>query len=385
MQNAIGPVVRVLCVCTALLSGAARGDERDIESKAVRANASLDAAFQIVEDAVARGEVPGAIALVAHEGKIVREEAYGLSDVENKVPFTPKTICWIASITKPVTVAAAMKLVEEGQIGLDDAIEKYLPEFAEQKDKEGRRQAITIRHLMNHTSGIQANPPTRPSFFFEQEWLGRKVSDVVPAIAKTTVEFKPGSKVQYSNAAPYVLARIIELRAGKPFHEYVNGTILEPLGMHDTYFIIPPSEAQRVAVVYRDAREQRVTFFRFDPAWRVTMTLPDGGLFSSPREVMKFLQMFLDDSGQVLSHRSVNAMRTPQSAGWGLGWELKEDGLFTHSGSSGTCAWADPQTGVIGILFCQLQNTAKVTPLQDRFRTAVRAAYDVRRPEDVKP
>jgi CubicO group peptidase (beta-lactamase class C family) len=154
--------------------------------------------------------------------------------------------------------------------------------------------------------------------------------------------------------------------------------------MRDTYFIIPPSEAQRVAVVYRDARGQRVTFFRFDPNWKVVMTLPDGGLFSSPREIMKFLQIFLDDDGKVLSQKSVQAMRTVQAPGWGLGWAVEEGGLFTHSGSSGTSAWADPKTGVIGILFCQLQNTEKVSPLQARFRQAVREAYADKMPDAAK-
>jgi CubicO group peptidase (beta-lactamase class C family) len=384
MQTAFVSLGRVICIVAALYATGALCAEPGDAPTADQPKTALDAAFQLVRDAVAQGEVPGVVALVAHKGQVVREEAYGLCDVENKIPFTTRTICWIASITKPVTVAAAMKLVEDGQLGLDDPLEKYLPEFQEQKDKQGRHSIITIRHLMSHTSGLQANPPTRPSFFFEQEWLGRKIGDIVSEIAKTTVEFEPGSQVQYSNAAPYVLARIIELRANRPFHEYVKQTILDPTGMRDTYFIIPPSEAQRVAVVYRDARGQRVTFFRFDPNWKVVMTLPDGGLFSSPREIMKFLQIFLDDDGKVLSQKSVQAMRTVQAPGWGLGWALEEGGLFTHSGSSGTSAWADPKTGVIGILFCQLQNTEKVSPLQARFRQAVREAYADKMPDAAK-
>lgn len=338
----------------------------------------LDAAFAIVKEAVAKGEVPGAVALVARRGEVLREEAFGLADVESKTPFTPRTLCWIASITKPVTVAAAMKLVESGQIGLDDPVEKHLPEFAEMKDKEGKHHAVTIRQLMSHTSGIQANPPTRPDFFFEPAWLGRQISDVAPLIAKTPLVFEPGSRVQYSNAAPYVLGRIIEVKSGRRFHEHVQQTILEPAGMRDSFFIIPPAEAARVAVVYRDTRGQRVAFFRFDPKWEVTMTLPDGGLFSSPREIAKFLNVFLADDSKVLAHDSVKAMLTQQAPGWGLGWSLDADGLFSHTGSSGTAAWADPKTGLIGVLFFQLQNNEKIAPLQPRFRQAVRAALPLR-------
>jgi CubicO group peptidase (beta-lactamase class C family) len=268
-----------------------------------------------------------------------------------------------------------MKLVEEGRLALDDPVEKHLPEFAELADKAGRRHSITIRQLMCHTSGIQANPPLRPDFFFAQEFLGRTIGEVAAAIAKTPLQFPPGSKAQYSNAAPYVLARVIEVRSGKRFHEHVQQTILRPAEMSDSYFIIPAAEAERTAVVYRDTKDERVVFFRFDPEWKVTMTLPDGGLFSTPRDIAGFLQLFLDDDGRVLAKSSVKSMRERQAAGWGLGWALEENGAFHHSGSSGVSAWADPDTGVVGVLFCQLQNPRKVDPLQARFRQAVRAAY----------
>ena len=347
-----------------------------IPGQALRAEpAALNAAFDLVEAAIEKGEIPGAIALLSKDGKVIREEAYGLADVEQKTSFTPRTICWVASITKPVTVAAAMKLVEQGRLGLDDPVEKHLPEFAEQKDKDGRHYSITVRQLMSHTSGLQANPPLRPDYFFEQEFLGRRIGEVAMALAKTPLQFPPGSKTQYSNAAPYVLARIIELRSGKPFHEHVHQTILEPAGMRDSYFIIPAAKAGRTAVVYRDTKDKRVEFFHFNPNWKVTMTLPDGGLFSTPRDIARFLQVFLDDDETVLARSSVKAMREQQTAGWGLGWALEEKDSFHHSGSSGVSAWADPTTGIVGVLFCQLQNPAKVDPLQSRFRQAVRAAY----------
>src|SRR5206468_1576190 len=114
----------------ALLFQAGRLEAADAVSAA-----ALDPAFRLVQDAVANENIPGAIALVAQHGKIIREEAFGLSDVEDKRPMTPTTLCWIASITKPVTVAAATKLVESGQLSLDDPVEKWLPEFAEQKDR----------------------------------------------------------------------------------------------------------------------------------------------------------------------------------------------------------------------------------------------------------
>jgi len=209
--------------------------------------------------------------------------------------------------------------------------------------------------------------------------MGRTIGEIPPLIARTTLEFSPGSQVHYSNAAPYVLARIVEQRSGQLFHEFVQRAIFEPAGMRDTYFIVPPSEAARVAVVYRDNRdknnkEERTEFCRWDPAWKVTMTMPDGGLFSYPREIAKFLQLFLDGNGRMLAPETVRAMRTREAPGWGLGWALEDEGLFHHFGSSGTIAWADPQSGVVGVLFSQLQNQSKIDPIQARFREAVRSA-----------
>jgi len=347
--------------------------------------ARYDGAYRLLEQAVAEGKVPGVAALVMRRGKLVREAAYGVCDVENKRPFRTDTVCWLASITKPMTVAAAMRLVEDGKLSLDDPIEKYLPEFKNQTTSDGRHYPITIRQLMSHTSGIGQRPPLRPSLFFETEWLGRRLAEVPPAIAAMPLEFKPGERVQYSNAAPYVLGRIVEIAAGRPLDQYMREKTFEPLFMSDTFFAIPPSHAERMAVVYRMVDGRRETFFRFDPKWKMTMTMPDGGVFSTPRDVAKFVNAFLDENsvpGRVtingresfLTSDSRRQMRTVQAAGWGLGWELKADGLFSHDGSSGTSAWADPATGTVGVVFCQIQDKKVTDALQAEFREAVRTA-----------
>jgi CubicO group peptidase (beta-lactamase class C family) len=337
-------------------------------------DARLAPAFQLVEQAVARQEIPGALLLVAQHGKIVREETYGLSDVEHNIPFRTNTICWLASITKPVTVTAAMILVDQGKLALDAPIEKYLPEFKDQKAPDGRHYAATIRQLMSHNSGIPRNPPFRPKLFFEPVWLGRNLADVVHELASSQLEFVPGQKFQYSNGALYVLARIIEIQSGKSYRKFVEANVLQPLGMNETFFSIPAADAERIAVVYRNDKGQRTTFCRYDPGWKISMTMPDGGLFSTAGDVAKFTQMFLDNDGAILSRASANEMLTKQASGWGLGWELQPDGVFGHDGSSGTRVWADPKTGVVGILFTQMQDTARVDPLQNHVREAIRSA-----------
>ena len=129
------------------------------------ANASdLDPAFELVARSVADGEIPGAAALVVHQGKVLREAAYGVSDLERQTVFRTDTICWIASMTKAITATAIMLLVEDGKLRLDEPVEKYLPEFAGRTNFNGRHHPFTVRQLLLYTSGLaeqSANPKRR--------------------------------------------------------------------------------------------------------------------------------------------------------------------------------------------------------------------------------
>jgi CubicO group peptidase (beta-lactamase class C family) len=349
------------------------------DQRAAVPDVSLDSAFRLVRDAVEKKEVPGAIALVARDGKILRHEALGLRDIENQLPFTTNTLCWIASITKPVTVAAAMTLVDAGKLGLDDPVEKYLPEFREQTDTNGAHHVLTIRQLMSHTSGLVPNPPRRRSGWpmggpLDDFWLQQNLPEIVRTIARSQLRFKPGSKFEYSNSSLFVLGRVIEVLSGQPYATYVREKILEPLGMSDTHYAPPARQAERVAKIYAQRDGRRETIFQFNPAIRISNPAPDGGLFSYPAQFVPFLQMFLNNDGRVLSRGSVKDMLTEQPHGWGLGWSL-QDSVFMHEGSSGTVAWADPKTGVIGILFLQYRDQNKADErLRKEFRAAVQKA-----------
>lgn len=335
----------------------------------------LDAAFALVKQAVEKDEIPGAVVWVARNGKVLREEAYGLSDIEAKTPFEKNTLCWIASITKPVTVAAAMTLVDAGKLSLDDPVEKFLPEFKEQKNKEGEHQAILIRHLMTHTSGLQRDSPTRKSTM-GNDWRSQKIEDIAKAVAGTALQSKPGEKFSYSNAGMIVLGRVIEVVAEKPYADCVQEKILDPLGMKDSYFRVPAGEAKRVAKAYSEKKGKRKAYFTFDPDFKVVNTSPAGGLFSTPAEMLKFFQMFLDNDGKVLSKASVDEMLKEQVKGRGLGWALK-GGVFSHTGSSGTYGFADPKSGIVAFLFIQCEDDAgKLDALRAMFFKAVRAAFN---------
>lgn len=338
----------------------------------------LEPALKIVSDAVSNGEVPGAAVLVMQDGKTLAAEGFGTADLNAGRAFRRNTIAWIASLTKPVTAAAAMTLVDQGRLALDDPVEKYLPEFADMRAPNGKPARITLRQLMSHTSGIQSSVPLRPPFFFEQPWYRRTLPEVAAAIAKTNLAREPGSAVEYSNAAPYVLGRIVELQARRPFGDYVRERILQPLGMRDTGFSIPAAKIDRAATVYRRQDGQLVVYCRFDPAWEVRMTMPDGGLFSTPQDIAAFAQSFLAEKSPILSAKAVEAMLTRQSEGYGLGWILDRPGQFSHWGSSGTLVWADRAAKVVGVLFFQVQDRSRIEPIQNRFRDAVAAALAVK-------
>ena len=327
----------------------------------------LEPAFRRVKEAVERDEIPGAIALVARDGKVLRHEAFGLSDPEKGVPFRKETLCWMASITKPVTAAAVMTLVDAKKVALDDPVEKHLPEF------KGR--AFTVRQVLSHSSGLPANPPTRkrdgrgPGGAVDDSWLSQSLPDIVKAIVESELQFKPGDRVMYSNAGFFVLGRMIEVVTGQTYAAYVREKILEPLGMKDSTFV--PTDAGRVSSIFREVQGRRVLDWRFNPELRIVNTAPDGGLFSNPGELVRFVQMFLDDDGKVLSRAAVGEMLKEQAPGRGLGWALMKDGSFGHGGSSGTYAWGEPKRRVVGILFLQYWGSEKAGKVREDFVKAV--------------
>ena len=169
---------------------------------------------------------------------------------------------------------------------------------------------------MSHTSGIPASVPRRETNFFTQRWFDHTLLEVVDAIAKRPLDFVPGSQVNYSNAAPYVLGRIVEVSAGKAFGEYVRSEILEPLQMKDTGFSLIGETTNRAAVVYRREAGALSVFCRYDPMWNVRITMPDGGLFSTTMDIARFANSFLDQGQSVLGEDSVKTMLSQQSAGY---------------------------------------------------------------------
>lgn len=323
---------------------------------------------------VASGDLPGACVLVARNGSAMPPRAFGKlrPDVDHR-PIAPDTIFLVASITKPVTVAAAMLLVERGELLLDDRVCAYIPEFGtHDKDK------IRIRHLMTHTSGL-------PDFLPENVELRRRhapLDEFVRRICDLKPDFPPGTNVQYQSTGLGMLGAVVERITGISLPEFLHREFFLPLGMADTALGVRDLDQERIAFVDLPDEMRGEDWGWNTPYWW-HLAVPWGGMFATARDLFRFYQMFLD-RGQyagrhVLSPATVAAMTREQlgvlpelpepvrrAEHWGLGWgiagrrtgagwsyfgDLVSPATFGHGGATGTLAWADPARNMVCILF----------------------------------
>jgi len=344
---------------------------------------------------VRKGEIPGAVMLLARHGKIVLHEAVGYRDLENKRPMQKDSIFQIMSMTKPFTGVAIMMLMEEGKLSINDPVEKDLPAFKGQQVGErpaggGARvlrkpvRPITIRDLMSHISGM-SGPHGAWADFYQR--LDHGLAEAVDAYAKEPLEFEPGSKWQYSNTGIATLGRIIEVVSDQPYEAFIEARLLKPLGMKDTFFFAPPARTERIAFVYSVQNGKLVlagpkTLGGDSTKYRAgsKYAAPEFGLYSTAADLFRFYQMMLNngtlDGKRYLSKAAVDVMTMPHTGdlkaghmpgtAFGLTWEVVRDpiglttllspGTFGHGGAFGTHGWIDRQKDVVGVYMVQRAN-----------------------------
>lgn len=347
-----------------------------------------------------RGEVAGAVMLVAHQGKVVLHDAVGWQDIESQKPMQKDSLCQIMSMTKPVTAVGVMMLAEEGRLALTDPVEKHLPEFrgqmmVTQENADGSRvlkrpsRPITIRDLMTHTSGMIGNPPEGLRDLYTR--LDRPLAEAVSVFSQTPLQFEPGSRWQYSNPGIAVLGRIIEVAGDQPYEAFLQERLFTPLGMKDTHFYLPADKTTRVALVYkRDASTGKLVrsggnILGGDPAlYRkgARFPAPEFGLYSTATDLFAFYQMLLDggtrNGRRYLSPMSIEVMSLVHTGPWeksghmggsgyGLAWEVVKDPLATltmfaqgdygHGGAFGTQGWISPSRKLVRVLLIQGEGT----------------------------
>ncbi len=334
--------------------------------------------------------VPGMVTVVADEKSIGPAQAFGFADAAMTKPMPANGMFWIASMTKPVTAAAIMMLVDQKKIGVDDPVSKYIPEFSKFP------QVITVRHLLTHTSGL--------SEVTDKEGAAAKsLGDMVPAITSKPLKFAPGSKWSYCQSGMNMLGRIVEVASQETYEHFLRTHFFEPLGMKDTAFYL--SEAQMKQWVHPVKREgdhfAETTIsilYGQQPASRDRYAAPNAGIFTTASDYAKFAQLLLNRGMQggkrYLSEAAVQTMTAVQTTpemnvgftpgmayGFGTGvvrtpldvTSMLSAGTYGHGGAYGTQAWIDPVKKRIYILMINragLEN-GDANPVRYAFQEAV--------------
>jgi CubicO group peptidase (beta-lactamase class C family) len=285
---------------------------------------------------------------------------------------------WIASQSKPITASALMMLVDEGKVGLDDPVEKYVPEFAdlwlaEERNKErlvlkrpGTR--ITVRHILSHTSGLPfASAMERPTLDL------LPLRDAVRSYALTPLLFKPGTRYQYSNAGINTAGRIIEVVSGMAYEDFLQKRLFDPLGMKDTTFWPNQKQLLRLAKSYRankdrtDLEEVTIGQLKYPLNDRQRRPMPAGGLFSTAKDVGRFCQMMLNRGTfagkRYVSENAVQEMTRKQTGpgikdAYGLGWSTGGGG-YGHGGALSTNMSVDTKRGLVFVFLVQQAGFAR--------------------------
>ncbi|HSI12025.1 MAG TPA: serine hydrolase domain-containing protein [Chthoniobacter sp.] len=315
----------------------------------------------------------GAVTLVASRDKVLDLETVGYADVATKKPMAADSLFWIASMSKPITTAAFMILVDEGKVKVDDPVEKYLPEFKGQmvvaeKDESHvllrkPKHPILIRNIMSHTSGL----PFKSAI--EQPTLDLfPLATRVRSYAAAPLEFEPDSKYQYSNAGINTAGRIVEVVTGKKYEDFLDERLFKPLGMKDTTFWPNAEQIGRIAKSYRGNKDK--SDIEETPVGQLLYPLDDhqnrfpmpaGGLFSTAADMARFGQMLLRggelDGKRYLSEASVKQMTSRQTPpnlkeSYGFGYAVN-GATFGHGGAYSTNISVDPQLNLVLVFMVQ--------------------------------
>jgi CubicO group peptidase (beta-lactamase class C family) len=318
----------------------------------------------LMAEALAKHDFPGAVILVTHQGKIVWRKAYGQSQlIPEPQPMKADLLFDLASMTKPIATATSiMILVEKGKIRLWDKVKTYIPEFVPYiEDKGIPGEDARIFHLLTHTSGL---PPYTDPQEVEKKF-GRPCSTelLVKYIAGLRKEYRPGEKFVYSCLNYITLARIIQIVSGQDLSEFSQNNIFKPLGLNFTMFN-PPDELKSRCVPTEVVNGQLLKGVVHDPLARLQGGISgNAGLFSTADDLAVFAQMMLQKGEfkgvRILSPLSVERMTEiypkVSFSGRGLGWDLDSDYAtvkgdlfgcksYGHSGYTGTSIWIDPET-----------------------------------------
>lgn len=380
---------------------------------------------QILARAVDTGVAPGVVALVADDKGVVYEGAFGMREVGQPPPMSLDTLFWLASMTKAVTSVAAMQLVEQGRITLDEPLGERMPELATLQvldgfDEDGTprlrqpRRPLTLRHLLTHTSGFAYDIWNADILRYKVDIRNRN-----PALGESKDGFlnvplvcDPGERWEYGISIDWV-GQTVERLSGQPLEEYFREHIFAPCGMDDSGFLIRPGQRSRLASMHARQPSGSLERISFGPSQPPEFYEGGGGLYSTGPDYLQFLRMVL--GGGLLGHVRVLRSETVAEMGrnqigeltagvlrasvpfksndveffpgmvkkWGLGYLLTTEdaptgraaGSLTWAGLANTYYWIDPARRITGVILTQILpfGDAAILELFAEFEAAIYA------------
>ena len=356
---------------------------------------------EVLKADVASKKIPGAVLLIARHGKLAYLESVGKVDPATDKPMTVDGIFRVYSMSKPITTVAAMMLVEDGKLNLENPVAMYLPEFAkmmvgvEKPDAGGTptlelvpaRRPMSVYDLMRHTSGI--------TYGFFGSGLVKKAYDEArllqddmssaefsQRVAKLPLSYQPGTTWDYGHSTD-ILGRVVEVISGKSLFQFEKERLLDPLGMSDTsFFVADPLKHARIAEPFADNRNIGRNSEFSNPRIAQKLESGGGGLVSTASDYARFLQMLLNggslDGKRYLAPRTVQLMTSEHAGassgiapgmlantgyGFGLGFAVRrstgeapvpaDPGEYNWSGAGGTTMWVNPKADLLVVFMVQ--------------------------------
>ena len=380
----------------------------------------------VINAEISKGKIPGAVALVALNGKLAYFKSFGFSDIDTKTPMQKDNIFRMASMTKAITSVGAMILYERGLFQLNDPVSKYIPDFSDMQvisevDGNGDISAtvpasaqIKIVDLFTHTSGISY--PFTPNSL-QKPYVAAGIIDGMTSrnitlqaqmklLAKQPLLFEPGSDYVYGLGLD-LLGYLIEVISGKPLDQFFAEEIFTPLNMQDSHFYLPKAKVDRLVTLYAEMDQVGLIVARGNES-NINLDNPrypagDGqsyfsggaGVSSTAYDYARFIQMLLNkgtlEGSRILSRKSVELMQSArvdsdgdQIPDFGLGFEIIVDaanagelgsiGTYSWSGAYLTSYWIDPKENLIAVFLSQVRPSQ--SDIRAKFNTIVYQALE---------
>jgi CubicO group peptidase (beta-lactamase class C family) len=347
-------------------------------------------------------EIPGVVAMAATGKEVIYQGAYGKRDLSKDDAMTADSVFWIASMTKAVTSAAGMQLVEQGKLSLDAPIGKVLPDLAAPQVLEGfdangqpklrpAKKPITLRHLMTHTAGFCYDLWNADMGKYMEKTGTPGIISCLNAALKTPLASDPGTRWEYGINIDFV-GKAVEAASGKKLDAYLHDHMFAPLGMSDTGFKITDNMRKRLVGMHARGEDGTLAAIPFELEQNPEFHMGGGGLYSTAGDYIKFCQMILNkgkgNGNQLLKPETVAAMGQNQMGDltvgkltsaappftndvdlypdmikkWGLSFlintaktpEGRSPGSLAWAGLANTYFWIDPSRDISGVILMQV-------------------------------